>query len=214
MLNWARALEGETVSPVSLSDEAFDEDDYAATYRGNAFFTTFQAVAKLQLCYAFEKNTEALAAARAARWTVYQLSGTIWPVLFEFWNCLTLAANYDSAADDERTAYLEEMKKAQRSFDVLAENCPENFLCYSLLLSAEIERVSGRDFTAQDLYDRAVRYATEAGLLQHQALANELCAKFWLGRNQEKIAEVFFAEARDCYVRWGAAAKVDDLDRR
>jgi predicted ATPase len=214
MLNWARALEGGTISPISLSDETFDENEYAATYLGNAFFTTFQAVARLQLCYAFEKYTEALEAARAARWTVYQLSGTIWPVLFEFWNCLTLASNYDEAADDEKTAYLEEMKKAQRLFEVLAENCPENFLCHSLLISAEIERISNRDFSAQDLYDRAVRYASETGRLQHQALANELCAKFWLGRGQEKIAEVFLSEARDRYAQWGAAAKVNDLDRK
>jgi transcriptional regulator with GAF, ATPase, and Fis domain/tetratricopeptide (TPR) repeat protein len=214
MLNWARALEGGTISPISLSDETFDENEYAATYLGNAFFTTFQAVARLQLCYAFEKYTEALEAARAARWTVYQLSGTIWPVLFEFWNCITLAANYDGAAADEKTAYLSEMKKAQRLFEVLAENCPENFLCYSLLVSAEIERIAGRDFSAQGLYDRAVRYASETGLLQHQALANELCAKFWLGRGQEKIAEVFLSEARDRYAHWGASEKVNDLDRK
>ena len=214
MLNWARALQGETISPISLSAEAFDENEYAATYRGNAFFSTFRAVARLQLCYTFEKYGEALEVARAARWTVYQLSGTIWPVLFEFWNCLTLAANQASVPDDERTAYLKEMQKAQQSFEVLAENCPENFLCHSLLISAEIERISGRDFSAQGLYDRAVRYASETGLLQHQALANELCAKFWLGRGQEKIAEVFLSEARDCYMQWGAAAKVDDLDRK
>ncbi len=214
MLNWARALEGETISPISLSDEEFDENEYAETYRGNAFFTTFQAVAKLHLCYVFEDYAQALEAARAARWTVYQLSGTIWPVLFEFWNALTLAANYAGAADDERTAYLEEMQKAQRSFEVLAESCPENFLCHSLLLSAEIERISGRDFSAQDLYDRAVRYSAETGLLQHQALANELCAKFWLGRGQEKIAEVFLAECRACYAQWGASAKVENLERK
>ncbi|HLF83100.1 MAG TPA: sigma 54-interacting transcriptional regulator, partial [Blastocatellia bacterium] len=214
MLNWARALEGETISPVSLSDEAFDENEYAETYRGNAFFTTFQAVARLHLCYVFEEHAQALEAARIARWTVYQLSGTIWPVLFDFWNALTLAANYAGATNDERTAYLEEMQKAQRSFAVLAENCPENFLCQSLLLSAEIERITGRDFSAQDLYDRAVRYSAETGLLQHQALANELCARFWLGRGQEKIAEVFLAEARACYAQWGAAAKVESLDRK
>jgi len=63
-------------------------------YRGNPFFTTFYAVAKLQLCYAFGEYGAALAAARTAREVVYHLSGTIWPVLFDFWNGLTLAANY------------------------------------------------------------------------------------------------------------------------
>ena len=214
MLNWARALEGETISPISMSDESFDENEYAETYRGNPFFTTFQAVARLNLCYVFEEYAKALEAARLARWTVYQLSGTIWPVLFDFWNALTLAANYGGATNDERAAYLEEMQNAQRSFEVLAENCPENFLCQSLLLSAEIERISARDFSAQDLYDRAVRYSSETGLLQHQALANELCGKFWLGRGQEKIAGVFLGEARACYAQWGAAAKVENLERK
>ncbi len=213
MLNWARALEGETISPLSLSDEEFDENEYAETYRGNAFFTTFQAVARLHLCYAFEEYSLALEAARAARWTVHQLTGTIWPVTFDFWNALTLAANYADVAEDERHNYLEEMEKAQKSFEVLAENCPENFLCQSLLLSAEIERITGHDFSAQGLYDRAVRYATETGLLQHQALANELYAKFWLGRGEEKIAEMFLAEARVYYAEWGARAKVESLDR-
>ena len=83
-----------------------------------------------------------------------------------------------------------------------------------MLLSAEIERISGREFSAQDLYDRAVRYSAETGLLQHQALANELCGKFWLGRGQEKIAEVFLAEGLACYAQWGAAAKVESLNRK
>ncbi|HSE39071.1 MAG TPA: sigma 54-interacting transcriptional regulator [Blastocatellia bacterium] len=214
MLNWARALEGDTLSPLSLSDESFDEDEYLETYNGNPFFTTFHAVARLHLCYVFEEYAKALEAARAARWTVYQLSGTIWPVIFDFWNSLTLAANYTTATQDERTAYLDEMRKSQRSLQVLADNCPENFLCQSLLLSAEIERVSGRDFSAQDLYDRAVNYASEAGLLQHQALANELFGRFWLGRGQRKIAEVFLVEARDCYAKWGAISKAENLETR
>lgn len=214
MLNWARALEGDTLSPLSLSDESFDENEYLETYNGNPFFTTFHAVARLHLCYVFEEYTEALEAARAARWTVYQLSGTIWPVIFDFWNGLTLAANYTTATQDERTVYLDELRKSRRSFQVLADSCPENFLCQSLLLSAEIERVSGRDFSAQDLYDRAVNYASEAGLLQHQALANELFARFWLGRGQRKIAGVFLAEARDCYAKWGALSKVENLEAR
>jgi transcriptional regulator with GAF, ATPase, and Fis domain len=213
MLNWARALKGETASPISLSDEEFDENQYAETYRGNAFFTAFQAVARVHLCYAFENYPLALEAGRFARWTVYQLSGTIWPVTFDFWNSLTLAANYADATEDEQRSYLEEMKRAQKSFEVLAENCPENFRCQSLLLSAEIERITGRDFSAQDLYDRAIRYASETGLIQHQAIANELCAKFWLGRGQYKIAGVFLAEARLYYAQWGAAAKVESLDR-
>ncbi len=58
-------------------DEEFDESDYAETYRDNPFFTTFQAVAIMHLCYTFEEYEKAMEAARSAREVVYHLSGTI-----------------------------------------------------------------------------------------------------------------------------------------
>jgi PAS domain S-box-containing protein len=214
LLNWARALQGKTAAPLSLTDETIDEDEYVKTYRGNPFFTTIHAVAKLQLCYVFGEYAKALDVARSARDVVYHLSGTIWPVEFEFWNGLTLAANLTGATEDERAAWREEMEAARRSFAILAENCPENFLCQSLLLSGEIERVSGRPLAAVDLYERAIRYAESTATLQHQALANELCARFWLERRHPRVAEVFAAAARRAYARWGATGKVTDLERR
>src|SRR5437899_10586306 len=154
ILNWARALQGKTAAPLSLSDEAIDENEYAETYRGNPFFTTFYAVAKLQLCYVFGDYGKARQAARIAREVVYHLSGTIWPVEFDFWNGLTLAANYADATEEDRRTYREEMARAQQAFEILAKSCPENFLCQSLLLSAEIERIAGRPLSALDLYDQ------------------------------------------------------------
>ncbi len=214
ILNWARALQGKTRAPLSLSDDAIDEHEYVEKYRGNPFFTTFHAVAKLQLCYMFGEYGRARDAARIARDVVYHLSGTIWPVEFDFWNGLAAAATYPNAGEDERRTYLEEMQTAQASLAVLAENCPENFLCQSLLLSAEIECIAGRHLAALDLYERAIRYAEETSMLQHQALANELCARFWLGRRQANVAAVFLAAARHAYAQWGATAKVSDLERR
>src|SRR5947208_278174 len=150
--------------------------------------------------HAFPTPVRPAAAARIAREVVYHLSGTIWPVEFDFWNGLTLAANYPDATDEERRAYREEMAKAQQAFEVLAKSCPENFLCQSLLLSAEIERIAGRHLSALDLYEQAIRYARETSMLQHQALANELCARFWLQRRQANVAAVFMAEARYAYI--------------
>src|SRR5439155_24078680 len=159
-----------------------DEDEYVEKYRGNPFFTTFHAVAKLHLCYIFGEREKALEAARIAEANVYHVSGTVWPLTFDFWNALTLVANYAGAADEERKAYLAQVETTRESFAVLAENCPENFLCQSLLLSAEVERIADRTLSAVDLYARAIRYAEETSMLPQQALANELCARFWLQR--------------------------------
>src|SRR5262249_20388657 len=64
LLNWARALQGRTRGPLSLSDDSFDENQYVETYRGSPFFTAIHAVTRLQLCCLFEDLPEALDAAR------------------------------------------------------------------------------------------------------------------------------------------------------
>jgi predicted ATPase/transcriptional regulator with GAF, ATPase, and Fis domain len=214
MLNWAQALRGKTRTPLSLSDEEFDEGTYLDTYRGNPFYTMFYAAAKLHISYLLGEYGKALEAARLTREIVHFLSGTIWTVVCDFWTGLTLAANYRDAAEGEQNVYLEEMEKARRSLTVLADNCPENYRCQALLLSAEIERVRGQKIKAGQLYDDAVRYAEESGGLQNRALANELSARFRLEGGQETIAAQLIAEARARYTQWGAEAKVEELERR
>ncbi len=214
LVNWGRALQGNTRSPLSLSDETIDEAEYLRTYQGNPFFTTLHAVTRLHLCVLMGEFKEALHAARAAREVVYHMSGTIWPVEFEFWSGLTLAANYADADEAERAIYLADLEAARRSIAVLAESCPENFQCWSLLLGAELDRILDRAPAAQDLYERAIEYAERSAIVQHQALANELCARFWLERRHPKVAGAFLGAARQAYARWGAVAKVAQLDRR
>jgi len=214
ILNWARALRGETAARLSLSAEGFDERSYAETYAGNPFFTMFHLTAKLQLAYLFEEFDQALAAAQSARRIAHHLSGTIWPVLVNFWGGLTMATCYGDAAADEQRAFLQEIKKSQAALAILAENCPENYLCPSLLLAAEIERIAGREMAALDFYEQAIRYATQTGAIQYRALANELYARFWRDREQTVAAAAFMTEARNNYAQWGAAAKVEEIERR
>ena len=217
ILNWARALQGQTQGLLSLSDRAIDEDAYLRAYGDNPFFKTFHAVAKLHVSCLLGTPAEALHAARVAGATVRHTLGTIWPVIFDFWNAIALAANHgdaDAHADaDERRNALAQIASARALFDVLAGHCPQNYRCASLLLAAEALRIEGDERTALERYEQAIEYAAQPGLLQYRALANELCARFRLGRGQTSLAALFMAEARACYARWGATAKVAQLDR-
>jgi PAS domain S-box-containing protein len=81
------------------------------------------------------------------------------------------------------------------------------------LVSAEWARLEGRDIEAMQLYEQAIRSAAERGFLQDRALAGELAARFYRLRGLDKVADTYLDEARDCYVRWGALAKVAQLDQ-
>ena len=82
------------------------------------------------------------------------------------------------------------------------------------LIQAERARVLGQLLEAEDFYEQAIQGAKENDYLREEALAYELAAKFYLGRGREKFAQLYMREAHYCYKRWGATAKVKDLETR
>ena len=93
-----------------------------------------------------------------------------------------------------------------------AENCPENFENRAALVGAEIARIEGRDLDAMRLYEQAIRSSLANGFVHNEALASELAARFYVARGFNLIAHAYLRKARFCYLRWGAAGKVRQLD--
>ena len=56
-------------------------------------------------------------------------------------------------------------------------------------MEAERARVLGNDRDAREYYDQAIDLARTHGYVNEEALANELAAKFYLTRGQERIAQ-------------------------
>src|SRR6202044_578494 len=79
--------------------------------------------------------------------------------------------------------------------------------------SAEVARIEGRDFDAMRLYEEAIRSSREHGFIQNQGIAYELAAQFYAGRGFDTIADTYLRHARQCYLRWGAAGKVRQLEQ-
>lgn len=213
LLNWARALQGRTSDSLSLSDGAFDEQQFIHTHERDApFFLTFVYAARLHLTLLHEQFRDALTAAEQARRVA--VTGTIWPVLIDFWGGLAAAAAYDDATAAERAEYAARLSAIDASLAQLAEACPENFRCMSLLISAEVARVQARFGDAASLFEAAIDYAHHTSNLQLEALGNDVCARMWRRRDDEVRARRFVNEAYRCYSAWGATAKLTGLQER
>jgi predicted ATPase/transcriptional regulator with GAF, ATPase, and Fis domain len=212
MLNWALALQGRTAGPLSLSSASFDEGAFLAKFESEPFFRTFFYTAKLHLAVVMEEAELGLRAARRARQGT--LLGTLWPVLVDFWGGLASTAGFADASEEERAAYRSQLAASEASLRVLAENCPENFRCYWLLLSAEIQRVSGEPSDAEQSCKAAIAYARRTDNLQMEALANELCAKATMAHSGPSAGVPFLLEARRCYAAWGAVTKVQQMEAK
>ncbi|OQW92880.1 MAG: hypothetical protein BWK79_13895 [Beggiatoa sp. IS2] len=95
-----------------------------------------------------------------------------------------------------------------------AHHAPVNYLHKFYLVEAEQAHVLHQDGTARELYDRAIVLAQQNEYVNEEALACELAGKFYLAKKQTKIAQVYLWDAHHGYSRWGAFAKVKDLETR
>ncbi len=129
-----------------------------------------------------------------------------------FYYSLALLANYQESKEPE--AYLCQVAAHQEKMQDWAYHAPDNFQHKYELVEAEKARVLGQNWSAMELYDRAIARAKDSGYLQEEALANELAAEFYLVSGREKIARTYLVDAYYGYISWGALAKVADLESR
>jgi len=125
---------------------------------------------------------------------------------------LALAGRARAADERERTALLAELAELMDWLAARAVDAPENFLHLLRLLEAEQAHAVG-DFRAASLaYDAALREVGGLPRPWHRALIAEHAARFLLANGMEHAGYAQLAAARAEYARWGADAKVAQLD--
>jgi PAS domain S-box-containing protein len=169
---------------------------------------------KVMLCYLFEEHHQAVQTAILARQHFEEVSAIISLPIFCFYHSLALLSLSPDASNSEKAAWLNCVNTNQEKMQKWAEHAPMNYLHKFYLVEAEKARVLGQFLEAEEFYERAIAGAAENEYIQEEALAYELAAKHYLARGREKFAQLYMKEAHYCYERWGAMAKVKDLETR
>jgi predicted ATPase/signal transduction histidine kinase len=115
---------------------------------------------------------------------------------------------------DRASALLAEVEQNQASFERWAARAPMNFRHQHTLIEAERARRRGDCVAAMAAYDDAIQGAHDLGRLRDEALACERAASFYAELGRQRFARMYIAEACDAYRRWGAHAKVRQLESR
>jgi len=130
---------------------------------------------------------------------------------FYFYDSLVrLAALSKLTAEEDLLKVASNQEKIQN----LANHAPMNYWHKFYLVAAERYRVQKSYLEAMDYYEQAIAGARENQYLNEEALALELAAKFYLEWGKEMIAKTYMTEAHYAYSRWGATAKVKDLEAK
>ncbi|MBD2494251.1 ATP-binding sensor histidine kinase [Nostoc sp. FACHB-280] len=201
--------------PTILSGSAFQESDFlprlksANDIMGLYVFHSY----KLKLCFLFGKIEAANNNALECRNYFIAGAGTVAEPAFYFYDSL-VALELLSQQSSQVSTLLERVAENQTKLQHWAHYAPMNHQHKFDLVAAEKCRVLGNKGEASELYDQAISGAKANEYIQEQALANELAAKFYLDWGKQRIAGEYMIEAYYGYARWGAKAKVTDLEKR
>jgi predicted ATPase/signal transduction histidine kinase len=210
-----RCLQGLTRDMGCFDDDDFSEQEHLESGGENPVALSLYYVLRLQICYLFGDLDEALATVRAAA-PVMPAIAPLFPISeHTYYTALTHAATIrdpEAASEEPKAAALEAIQPHREQLARWAQGCPESFRAKHLLVEAEVARVEMRSDEAADAYDRACETAGQAGMLIDVALANELASRFWRARGRRRIAALYLRAAIDAYARWGALAKVTELE--
>ncbi|MBF0550544.1 MAG: AAA family ATPase, partial [Deltaproteobacteria bacterium] len=205
-------FQGRTDGPTSFEGPDFNESRFRETTGSQGLTAVRYYFFKLwvaYLCGDYVSAWEALAdIEKYAGYLKFEPATVDYP----FYHSLTLTALYPTVRQSQQREFMAKLRQYQPKLKKWADLNSENHLSKHLMLEAEVARIGGRDLDAADLYDRAISSAEDAGLTHLQALANELAAKFWLGRKNIRVARVYLTDAHYHYQRWGAAGKVKQLE--
>ncbi|OKH46950.1 serine/threonine protein kinase [Calothrix sp. HK-06] len=208
-------LMGNSSNPKVLTGESFDEATMLpAIVKANYKMLIFcYYLFKLILAYLFQDYKQAIENATCARLQLDGVVGTIFVAEYNFYYSLALLAQCNEINKTQQEDYISQVIANQEVMQNWAKHAPTNYQHKYDLVEAEKARVLG-EIAAIDFYDKAIDGAKDQEYLHEEALAYELTAKFYLAIKKEKIAWVYITDAHYCYLRWGAKAKVKDLESR
>jgi PAS domain S-box-containing protein len=214
-LGFIRTLRGLTPKFGCFNDEKFDELQFERHLSSSPVLALpefWYRVRKTQARFLAGDYASAIDASLRAQQLLWTSPSQFETAEFCFYGALSHAAAWDSASPDQRQQHFEALAAHHRQLEVWAENCPENFENRAALVGAEIARIEDRELDAERLYEQAIHSSQTNGFVHNEALANELAARFYAARGFDTIAQAYLRKARYCYLRWGAAGKVRQLD--
>lgn len=203
-----------TENPDILKGKIFDESemDIIDVTKSNEIYFQNLYLQKLYLALIFNLNDNARKYVGFAERFQESVKGTALYPLFYFYRSLAIS---DSTVNSPvKKTILRQVKKDIAVLKKYEKLCPRNYIHKRLLLEAEYYYLKGDMEAAKILYDKALKSATENNMASDLAFCWERAGQFFLNTKQEVLANFYLQNAYRVYKRWGAEAKLKQMETR
>lgn len=217
-LQLAKAFAGLTRSPLSLSDDEYEEErDLASVFQTEMHEEAGgYLLVKARLHYLFDDAAGSLEFAARAKPYLPAIVGQVAESELTEYHALavlSLARQLGSDAAGERDRLLGEARDDIEQMRKWAVPGQHSFAHRLLLIEGELASTEGEVALARRSFMAAAEMARNLGQIQYEALAHERCAAM-LHAGADPAARECADLAREAYALWGADALVAKLDRR
>lgn len=199
----------------TLNGKYFNEGCEIESYEKNSDYVALFYIYLYKMILSFYSEEYILAGEYSEMANNYSAgaSGMVLIPQFHFFRALIHLSLYEITHEKNRESYKNIITESLEFFKHWADLCPGNYLHKYKLLRAELYKVGEvEDF--RELYDEAISLSGNAGNYNDQALANELCAKFYKNKNILHLSGYYFKNAMNLYEYWGALSKVQFIQSR
>ncbi len=209
-------LLGRTADPCLLAGEIFDERKELPRFQESQDRVAVMCILllKLELCYLFGRYRDAVQAGDLLE--SYRESGQSFIGVSRMvaYDSLARLKIWDEVSGTEQRRILVRVQANQKKLKRWTHHAPMNHLHLYDLVEAERHRVQERHEQAAEYFDRAIALAKKHEFLIEEALAFELAGEHQLIQGKGSVAKAYLLDARNRYAKWGATAKVQQLDHR
>lgn len=173
---------------------------------------------KLFLSYIFEETenkSQVMEYIKKCDETINSITSSYIIPLYNFYKSIALMSIYPNSSSEEKKRIKKIVKSNQKSMKKWVDFSPENKLGKYLIIEAEwASKILGQTDKAIKLYDQAITVSSQSEFCIEEGIANELLAKLYLTKKNEKIAKVYLRDARQAFLVWGSDAKVAQLNAK
>jgi class 3 adenylate cyclase len=209
-----RLLQGQTVSTDSFSGDDFDEGEFFGTLNEIVMKIPLclHHTMKLKACWLFGHWEQALEHADGAVAVADSSPGLAFSSEYQHYHALNVLTNHHRMAGGQRGKRMRQACKCVKQMRKWAANSPTTFGHRVALLDAELARVRGDGEAALRFYDESIEGARVHGFPQDEAIACERAGRFHAAGGRLRLARFYLMDAVHAYARWGATAKVAQLE--